>query len=331
MSREMREQPNVLAAMVDRADLIRASVDGLDPREIELVARGSSDHMATVGRYLLGQHSGAAVYSASPSLVLRDRVTRNRHRQVVIGLSQSGHTQEIADYLLAVRDEGAFTIAITNDEGSPVAAAAELVIALHAGPETAVPATKTVTAQLVALILLCEGLSGTPVAHDRLGGLPEAVANVLRDDGSITPVVETLRAANARLVVARGPLLGAAGETALKLQETTGWIVPAYAAGDLMHGPIAAVGRGVVGLALVDSGPTAPDVRSAVDSMRRLGATVVTVGDASRADVLVPQLGSSALTALLCVVRAQQLALACSLALGRDPDRPAGLSKVTQS
>ena len=71
---------------------------------------------------------------------------------LAVALSQSGRTPEIETALRAMGAAGARTVAITNDAASPLAAAADLTLALEAGTELAVPATKTVTAQLLRVL-----------------------------------------------------------------------------------------------------------------------------------------------------------------------------------
>ena len=61
----------------------------------------------------------------------------------------------------AARAQGAPTIAITNAPGSPLARAAEHSIDVAAGPELATAATKTYTAQLLAVAALAAALPST--------------------------------------------------------------------------------------------------------------------------------------------------------------------------
>ena len=80
-------------------------------------------------------------------------------RALVIGISQSGASPDVVGVIRAARAQGALTLAITNTPGSDMAQAAEHHIALRAGPERAVAATKTYTATLLVLAMLAAGLS----------------------------------------------------------------------------------------------------------------------------------------------------------------------------
>jgi glutamine---fructose-6-phosphate transaminase (isomerizing) len=130
-------------------------------------------------------------------------------------------------------------------------------------------------------------------------------------------------------VVARGLLLAAALEAALKIKETTGMLAEGVSAADLRHGPIAAVDPEVPVLVLDGGGPGAEDLREVVELLRRRDAPVVTCAARRDAELPLPDGLPEALAVIPAVVRAQQVALALAHARGLDPDAPRGLSKVT--
>jgi glucosamine--fructose-6-phosphate aminotransferase (isomerizing) len=122
MADEMAEQPDVLARLVERAAEVRATgaeVVPVDLAACAIVARGSSDHAALLGQYLLDVATGRPVALASPSLQTLYRGAPVDYRGVlVVGVSQSGATSEIVEVVVALRAAGARTIAITNDPAS---------------------------------------------------------------------------------------------------------------------------------------------------------------------------------------------------------------------
>ena len=90
------------------------------------------------------------------------------HGSSVLGLSQSGQTPDVLEYIERARSRGAFTIGITNEPESSLATAAEVVLPLAAGPERAIAATKTYTNQIAALALLAGYAAGRgPEARGR--------------------------------------------------------------------------------------------------------------------------------------------------------------------
>jgi glutamine---fructose-6-phosphate transaminase (isomerizing) len=331
MAAEMADQPRVLERLIARADevarLVEAIVPG-PPAGIAIVARGSSDHASVVGRYLLELATGRPVSLVAPSLHTLYGAQVDYSGQLAVAVSQSGRTPEIVTTLARLRDAGAAGVAITNDPQSALAGAADAVIELGAGEERAVPATKTVTAELVAFALLARGLGDARFGDADLAALPGAVASVLSDPEP-SRVLATELADEARLVVtARGLLYGAALEAALKLQETAGVAADGISAADLRHGPIAIIEDGFPVLALSAAGPARDDVAELVAVLRARGARVLTISTDRDADLsLAPMVES--LAPVTAVVRAQQLARELALTRGRDPDAPTGLTKVT--
>jgi glutamine---fructose-6-phosphate transaminase (isomerizing) len=332
MATEMAEQPDRLRHMLGRFRDIAKRVRAVAPSPlngITVVARGSSDHAAIYGRYLLEAATGKPVSLAAPSLHTLYGIDVDYRGQLVIAVSQSGATPEIVHTLEALEEGGGRGLAITNHPGSALAAAAHEVIELEMGEELAVPATKTVTGQLIAFDLVAAALGRVPFTQQELGAVPTWVQTVLDDPGPAVAAAGALAGAPQLIVVARGYLFAAALETALKIKETCSVLADGYSAADLRHGPIAAVTRGLPVVALSASGPARSDVVSLVHELRAREASVLVVGTGEEADISLPRAVAEPLAPIVAVVRGQQLAHALALRLGHDPDSPPGLTKVT--
>jgi glucosamine--fructose-6-phosphate aminotransferase (isomerizing) len=330
MASEMAEQPRVLGALAARrAELaaeVRAAIGDAAPVGIVLVARGSSDNAAVFGRYALELATRRPVALAAPSLVTRYGVDDALDGWLAVGVSQSGKTPEIVTVLERYGAAGATTVAITNDRDSALAGVAAATIDTAAGAERAVPATKTVTSQFAAFAILAEALGdATDLPWD---ALPGAVEAILADDAAATRAAAAIGADTTGLVtIARGILLGAALETALKVKETTGILAEGASAADFLHGPIAVIRRSLPVLTLDAGGPTSADVAEFADAARGRGGHVLSI--APDGDLPIPAGLGDHLSSITAIVRAQQLARAVSLQRGIDPDAPFGLSKVT--
>jgi glucosamine--fructose-6-phosphate aminotransferase (isomerizing) len=332
MSAEMAEQPERLRELIARTDEITATARGVAPRPlhgITLVARGSSDHAAVYGRYLLEQATGKAVSLAAPSLHTLYGVRPDYEGQLAIAISQSGRTPEIVTTLQRLCQAGARGLAITNDGSSEIARAARGVLALGVGDERAVPATKTVTAQLVAFAQIAQALGDTPFSREQLESVPDWIQQVLDDPKPAQTAAEALIDASHLIVVARGFLYGAALETALKIKETCSILADGYSSADLRHGPIAAVTEGFPVIAISVPGPAAEDVLDLVAELRARDAKPLLISPDEDADIPLPAGMPETLSPIVAVVRGQQVARALALALELDPDSPPGLSKVT--
>jgi glutamine---fructose-6-phosphate transaminase (isomerizing) len=332
MGAEMAEQPERLFGLIGRTDEISAMVRAIAPSPlhgIALVARGSSDHAAVYGRYLLEQATGKPVSLAAPSLHTLYGARADYEGQLVIAISQSGRTPEIVTTLTRLRDAGASSLAITNDVESEIAGAAQGVLELGTGEELAVPATKTVTAQLVAFAQIAQALGDVPFSRAQLEAVPGWVQQVLVDSEPTQAAAEALTDVSHLIVVARGFLYGAALETALKIKETCSILADGYSSADLRHGPIAAVTRDFPVIAMSTNGPAAEDVLSLVADLRSRGARTLLISPDEQADITLPDGMPETLAPIVAVVRGQQVARALALALELDPDSPPGLTKVT--
>ena len=349
MNSEMAEQPQVLARLVERFDAIAgqvravaaelaASAGGL--KGVAFLARGSSDNSALLARYAIEQRTGLPTSLVAPSIVTVYGKRPELYRGwLLVALSQSGRTPEIVDIAARYAECGASVVAVTNDPDSALAKASRLHVDLGAGPELAVPATKTVTSQMLAVLAIAAGLgdadlpAGANQAPDGLSTaglarLPEYVAEILTDQASIERAVSSLAEHRRLAVVGRGACYPAALETALKLQETLGVMAHGFSAADFRHGPIAVCGPDAPAVLLAGSGPADDDTRALRPELADRSAHVVEFGIGPAADAKWPALGTMA-ECILATVRGQQLALYTAAYLGINPDQPIGLNKVT--
>ncbi|WP_091103253.1 SIS domain-containing protein [Micromonospora citrea] len=305
------------------------------PRHVVFTARGTSDHAALYGAYLTEIRLGLPAGLASPSVVTVYGARPDLSDALVVGVSQSGGSPDLAEVLRTARASGALTLAVTNAPDSRLADVAELSVDIAAGHERAVAATKTYTAELLALLMLVEGVragDGALPADERaaLAALPELAARTLADQ---TPaqLAPRYRFAGQLVTTGRGYAYPTAREAALKLMETSYLPALAFSGADLLHGPLAMTDPDVPVLAVVGSGPGG---RSMGEVLPRLGerrADVVVVGSADvegATRIAVPEVDER-YAPLLDILPLQRLALALALARGEDPDAPRGLKKVT--
>ena len=155
---EIFQQPAVLGGIVSANEkTLNALVEDLNARKIShalLAARGSSDHAAIYGKYLLGVYKGIVSGLAMPSVITSYDSKPNMSQDLVIGISQSGRAADAIAVLEAANAQGGITVAITNNTESPLAKIAKYHLYCNAGLEESVAATKTFTAQLYLLALL---------------------------------------------------------------------------------------------------------------------------------------------------------------------------------
>lgn len=332
MAAEMAEQPAVLRALLLRQAEVADTVRGVLPRScygVTLLARGSSDNAALYGRYVLEMAMRRPAALASPSLHTLYNAGIDHSGFLAIAVSQSGQTPEIVSVLERMRNSGASTLAIVNRDDSPLAAVAAGVIDLGAGAEEAVPSTKTFTATLAVLAMVAAAAGAVPWADEELQSVPDAVSQVLADESHAIRVASVLDRCDRMLAIARGIMLAAASETALKIRETTSLFAEAASVADLRHGAIAGVTDRVPVLAFSGGGRPATDVETMAAELQARGVCVARISPDSDADLRLPTAIPEALQPIPASVRGQQLALQTARSRGLDPDAPEGLSKVT--
>ena len=141
MRQEITEQPDAVARLCDVEGPAIAALGRrlrrTPPSLVVLAARGTSDNAALYGRYLIETVWGIPVSLAAPSVLTVYRAHLRLRRATVIGLSQSGASPDIVEFLEAARTSGARTIAVTNQEDSRLARAAHDTVLLHGGPGAA--------------------------------------------------------------------------------------------------------------------------------------------------------------------------------------------------
>ena len=340
LSDEIREQPAVVTRLIDRgaetmevpAALLRdGGIDGL-----VIAARGTSDHAAIYAQYVFGAFHRLPVALATPSLVSLYGVEPRFGRSLVVGISQSGASPDVVAVIAAARRQGAPTLAITNTPESPLGAAAEWTIDLGAGLEAAIAATKTYTAELVAIALLSALARGDEAAMAELSALPNAIATAIETE----PQARSLAAARSRvtgcIVLGRGYEYATARELALKLKELARIFADPYSAADFEHGPLALAEPGLPVIAIAPSGPPLPGMLELLGRLRddhQADLIVLSdrpeVRDLTEAHLALPAGVPDWLMPVVSIVPGQLLAMHLARARGLDPDQPRHIRKVT--
>jgi glucosamine--fructose-6-phosphate aminotransferase (isomerizing) len=329
MAAELAEQPEVLGRLVGRHEGDRDRVRAVLPGSLAgtvLLARGSSDNVAVYGRYLIELASRRPAGLAAPSVHTRYEADVDYSGYLVVALSQSGATPEIVDIAARMRRFGAVVVGITNEPGSPLTEVGDLTLLTEAGPELAVPATKTVTAQMLAVAAIAAGFDPSLVTMADLAALPGAVDSLVADPSPAKAVAARWPEARRLIVTGRGLAYAAALETALKIKETARVHAEGLSSADLLHGPIAALDSKLPVIVVSGGERFAADEAALATRLGTEGVPYAVCG--SGGDLPLPT-ASEVTSPILATVRGQQLALAASLLRGLNPDAPAGLSKVT--
>lgn len=264
------------------------------------------------------------------------RYTRRSYseRDLVIAVSQSGETADTVKAVTLARAGGAKVIAITNNAYSAITQYADETIAMRAGPEIAVCATKSYNCQLLCLYYLLG-----EICHVRLGAYPtwfSALHTLTRPLTAydLRPLIGWCKRARGVFFIGRGMDYCVAREGALKLKEIAYQFAEGYPAGELKHGSLALIDARVPTVAVITRRDTAEKTESAIAEIGARGGRValfsqyedVLAASAAELKFRLPET-DEALMACFAVVPLQQLALAVCRAKGYHPDYPRNLAK----
>lgn len=335
MFREASEAPAVVERQLSaNDDMMRELGNTLRrqaPRFVLVGGRGSSSHAGTFGRHAIETqlHRGTMPVALSVGSVYSGSLALEG--ALYLAISQSGRSPDLLRNAEAARAAGARVIALVNVEDSPLAALADQVIPLRAGPENSVAATKTYLATGAALMHLVAHWSEDTALLRALHELPEAMRRAFELDWSV--MTTGLQEVDNLFVLGRGPGLGAACEMALKFKETCRVHAEACSGAEVQHGPAALIGEGCPVLATGQSDAALDGMLAGVREFRQRGARVFSAmpGDSGE-DALPLVAAPHALLAPLLSVQAFYRAInALAVARGSDPDHPPHLAKVTET
>jgi glucosamine--fructose-6-phosphate aminotransferase (isomerizing) len=335
MHREIAESSAAIARQLDeniaRMRELAESLRRDPPRLVATGARGSSDNAATFAKYLFETRLGIVTMSAAPSVQSIYAAEPDLGRALFLAISQSGKSPDLVLQAESARRAGASVVVMVNVEDSPLAAAADFVIPLRAGPELSVAATKSFLCSLSAILQLAAEWKDDAALRNALHEVPAALDDCAKMDWQ--PLIDGVADAQSLFVVGRGLGLAAAQEAALKLKETCGIHAEAFSAAEVQHGPMTLVGPGFPVVFFVQDDDTRESTLAVASKFRARGARVWTIGtDAQSRDALpLPAVLDPACTPLVAVHRFYAAVNELAVRRGRNPDAPPHLSKVTET
>ncbi|MBU6380283.1 MAG: SIS domain-containing protein, partial [Acidobacteria bacterium] len=296
-----------------------------------ILARGTSDNAGHYLKYLLETQLGLPVGLASPSAATMYPTTFKYKNCLVIAISQSGKSTDLLTFAKEAQTGGGFLLSITNNENSPLAKLSNLHIPVLAGPELAVPATKSYVGQLLVSYILVMAWAGKSTEMDAIISSAE---EILADTTNYKDFSKNLDISKPIYVLGRGFSYPNAKEFALKLQETCLVPVQGMSSSDFMHGPIASLNKSAQVIFFAphrlpkESFGEAPSrVRSITGKVYWIGSNANSIGN----DVVfkTPSSASEISTCVSDAIAFQKVTHELAVSNGLNPDNPQGLDKVT--
>lgn len=334
MYQEVREIPAAAERLLTHGSesvkaAARAARDA-DPRYFISVARGSSDHAASFLKYASELVLKRPMASVGPSVSSIYGAELDARGAVGISVSQSGQSPDIVRLTRSLRDNGALTVAITNDDTSPLAEASHATLPILAGPELSVAATKTfVTSLLAGLWFLAEMKQDADLLA-AIRRLPEALEKATRCDWSAA--AEAIDGSSL-FTIGRGPSWAISNEAALKFKETCLIHAESYSSAEVLHGPVSIVGRGFPVIALASRDKAEASVAETADGLAEKGARAFAVTDKVTKAVSLPHVRTDhwLCDPIAAIVSFYAMVENVALARGINPDKPRHLIKVTET
>ena len=336
MIKEINEQDTAIQNTLTQRENVQQIVDELkgDINRVVFVACGTSYHASLIGKYLIEPLAGIPTEVLLASEFKYSARTLDE-KTLVIFISQSGET---ADTLKAldIANETSKTLAIVNVVGSSMTRRAQYVIQTQAGPEIGVAATKTYVSQLTAIYLFAGLLAGDEELLSKLEKVPDYINEILKDSDVIKQLSVKYRYAKDFFYLGRGYAYPTALEGALKLKEITYIHGEGYAAGELKHGPLALIDKGIPVVVLLPPGDNLEKTMSNLEEVRARGADVLAIG--ARKDkeqfthakdiFLINDDVDEIIAPLVYIVPLQLLSYYVAISKeGVDPDKPKNLAK----
>lgn len=289
-------------------------------------ARGSSDHAAAYLKYIVEIALGIPVASVGASVVSVYGARLKANGALCVTISQSGKSPDIVALQHEAKRAGAITVALVNEEESPVAKSADVNLPLMAGPELSVAATKSFITALTASVAMLAHWRNDTALLNAISALPDGLEEAA--SRSFSRVEDLGMTSESIYVLGRGPALPIAAETALKLKETCALHAEAYSLAEVMHGPLELLSPGFPVLAFLQDDAALATSDQAMAALRRTGARVVEVRAGKDGYV---STGHPLLEPISIIQSMYPAIERVSQCLARDPDRPAHLKKVTET
>ena len=349
MLKEIHEQPKSIRETIGSRLTSdgKCTIEGLDLSKdylknlnrIYIVACGTAMHAGLATKALFEKLCGIQT-EVDIASEFRYRDPLIDEKSLVIFISQSGETADTIAALKLSKEKGAKTIAISNVIGSSITREADYTIYTHAGPEIAVASTKAYTSQVVLMTLMAINFAEilgkkTDIISELKADvlkLPSQVEDVLKNIDGVRNFAKQVYTEKDMFFLGRGIDYSAALEASLKLKEISYIHSDAYAAGELKHGPIALIEKGVTVISIMTDPALTPKTISNLQEVITRGAKTLVVtnqdlGDKSFDNMITIPKTNPLISPILSIIPLQLFAYFISKEKGLDVDKPRNLAK----
>lgn len=315
-----------LDKVIELAEIIKKS----NKTHIEIVARGSSRNATDLFKYELESNTSYRVSYVYPSTITKYNGSLNKD-SIYIAVSQGGRGEDLRICMRKAKEIHALTIAVTNEENTPLNDIADHSLYLKVNKELSMAATKTFTSEMLVLEMLAFALQGKDL--NKLKTVNSLIDSLIENEEKIVEFASSLKDIKNLFVITRGKLLGVGKEICCKLQETCFINANCFASSDFMHGPLALVDKTFNVLFLVPNDDTNDDVINLLNKVKENNGNIYAISKDNIDDINLLKIDNvdEDLYVFLMTYAIQLVSAHLSQILGRDPDKSRNLDKYTKT
>jgi len=331
--KEIYDQPLVLKQTLtqDKAKLEKVAAMIQKASRVYIIGAGTARHAAIVGRYIIGEITGrfCDVQMASEFQYFIDKIEKN---SVIIAVSQSGETADVLIPIKKAKEKGCKIVSIVNVMGSSLDRLSDVSLYLNCGPEISVASTKAFTAQVLIFYLLAYTMVYKLDEGKRLlSELPAKIEETIKStEPEIVKLAEYLKDKSDAYFIARGENFAIAIEGSLKLKEVSYIHAEGMPAGELKHGTLALVSKGVPVVVIAPRDHTYEETIANAHEVKARGGYIIGISDENNStfDVWleIPKV-DPIFYPILTNIPCQLIAYYTARAKGNDVDKPRNLAK----
>ena len=310
------------------------------PHFVATLARGSSDHASFFAKYAIETQLGIMTASITPSIHTIYKTNLNYKNSLVIAISQSGKSKDLIESLVSAKKNGAVTLSFVNDANSELAKESEYFIPLLANTEKSVAATKSFIASLSRIIQFVSYWKNNSLLNLQI--LNTAKQLSFRFQNHQNEFTEKLMLDKSIFIIGRGYSFPIALESALKLKETCGLHAEAFSGAEILHGPFELIQSNFPILVYLSQDETLNGMLNLIDTLKNKNAKlfiittneIATIHHEKLFHCVVVSAGNSVsplCDSILFIYHFYKLTIQLAQKLGRNPDTPKNLNKVTST
>jgi len=325
--KEIHEQTSTIStAMMQDSDNLKKFNELLTGGKLYLTGSGTSFNAASLGRRILRR---VGIEARHTSISSEFEIDLDQD-SVLFAFSQSGETADTLEVVRKAKDNGAKVVSIVNAVGSSMARESDMSLYLNCGPEVGVAATKSFTSQLAILYSLADEYSKNGLSAE-LSNINKYVRQTMKSESQIKKISQYYSNANDYYFIGRKLHSPIAMEGALKMKEISYIHAEGLAAGELKHGTLALIEKGIPVVVINPTDDTYKETLNSAEEIKTRGGKIIGISNMPNKVydhyIKIPSVTNEILYPLFEAIPLQMLAYYTTVNKKLDPDYPRNLAK----